>query len=122
VQEFTLHRMSPKAPTLVWRMYNEDEEIEASGGGEEIADGLVVGDNVAVRAPSDEEPFWIILVVKATYIVIDAFTDPNGNAYVPCDVVFNGLWYEWLREGSRTYLLKTDRDSSLVYSHLILSS
>jgi hypothetical protein len=110
-----------KAPNLVRRLYDEDEEIEACSD-EGIPDGLVIGDNVAVRTPSEEEPFWIMLVVKATYIIAEAFCDPDGNAYLPRDVVFNGMWYEQLREGSLTYLLKNDRDPSTIYSHLILSS
>jgi hypothetical protein len=63
-----------------------------------------------------------MLVVKATYIVAEAFTNPFNYAYVPGDVVFNGMWYERLREESHTYLLKIDRDPGTVYSHLILSS
>ena len=77
---------------------------------------------MAVRAPLEEEPFWLMIVAKATHTVEDAFTDMDGNGYVPRDVVFSGFWYERLREGSRTYLLRSDREPSTVYSHLVLTS
>jgi hypothetical protein len=106
----------------VRRPYDVEEEVDAPATGECNADGLCVGDNVVVRAPVEDEPDWLLLVVKPTYVVEDAFTDPVGNSYVPGDVVFNGFWYERLREGSRTYLLKNDREASTVYSHVILTS
>ena len=122
VPDFTLHRLRPKASFQARRLYDADEEIEAGTGGEWIADGLCVGDNVAVRAPAEQEPWWLMIVVKATYIVEEAFTDPDENTYVPGDVVFDGIWYERLKEGSRTYLLRNDREPSTVYSHVVLTS
>jgi hypothetical protein len=122
VEEFKVYRLTPKAPTQARRLYDLDEEIEANAGGEWMTDGLGVGDNVVVRALLEEEPFWLMLVVKGVYVVEEAFTDPDGNNYVPGDVVFFGLWYERLKEGSRTYLLRNDRESSTVYSHFVLTS
>jgi hypothetical protein len=122
VPEFSLYRLSPKAPCHVRRLYNVDEEHDAVAAGECNADGLCVGDSIAVRAPVEDEPYWLILIVKPTYVVEDAFTNPDGNSYVPGNVVFNGFWYERLREGSRTYLLRNDREASTVYSHVILTS
>jgi hypothetical protein len=122
VQEFTLYRLNPKTPSQARRLYNADEEVEAGSGREWITDGLCVGDNVVVRAPLDDEPYWLIIVVKATHVVQEAFTDPDGNSYVLGDVVFSGLWYERLKDRSQTYLLRNDREPSSVYSHLVLTS
>ena len=122
VPDFSLYRLNPRAPSQTRRLYDAEEEVEAGTGGEWIADGLSVGDNVAVRAPLEEEPFWLMIVDKPTHTVEDVFTDTDGNGYVPGDVVFSGFWYERLREGSRTYLLRSDREPNTVYSHLVLTS
>ena len=114
--------MIPKAPSQAQRLYNVDEEVEAGTGGEWIADGLYVRDNVAVCVPKVEEPWWLMLVVKATYIMDESFTDPNINTYLLRDVVFGGIWYKRLKEGSRTYLLQNNREPSTVYNHLVLTS
>ena len=87
-----------------------------------IADALSVGDNVAVQAPLEDEPYWLMLVVKPAHIVQEAFSDPEGNSYGPGDVVFGGSWYERLRLGSRTYLLRNDKEPCFVYSHLVLTA
>jgi hypothetical protein len=91
VQEFTLYRLSPKTPNQARRLYDTDKEVEAGTGGEWIADGSCVGDNVAVWAPLDDEPCWLIIVVKAIHVVQEAFIDPDRNTNVPGDVVFSGL-------------------------------
>jgi hypothetical protein len=77
-------------------LYDLDEEVEAGMGGEWIADALCVGDNVVVRAQAEDESFWLMLVVKAAYTVLEAFTDSDGNTYVLGDVVISGFWYERL--------------------------
>ena len=120
--EFSLYRLSLKAPCHVCRLYDVDEEHDAAIARECNANGLCVGDNVAVRAPAEDEPYWLIFVVKPMYVVEDAFTDLDGNSYVLGDIVFNGFWYEKVREGSKTYLLRNDREASTVYSHVILTS
>ena len=122
MQDFTLHRLKPKAPCQTRRLYDEDEEVEAGTGGELIADTLSVGDNVVVRAPGEDEPYWLMLVVKPTHTVQEPFIDLEGNSYGPGDVVFGGFWYEQLREGSQTYLLRDDKEPSFVYSHVVLTA
>jgi hypothetical protein len=67
-------------------LYDAEEEIEYSTGVEWIADGMGVGDNVAVRAPLEDEPYWLLTIVAATYTVEEAFTDLGGNLYVLGDV------------------------------------
>jgi hypothetical protein len=79
VPEFSLYKLSPKTPSHVRRLYNVEEEIDAPSAGECNVNGLCVGDNVAVRATVEGEPYWLLLVVKPTYVVEDAFTDPDGN-------------------------------------------
>ena len=69
MQDFTLHRLKPKAPCQTRRLYDKDEEVEADTGGELIADALSVGDNVAVRAPGEDELYWLMLVMKPTHTV-----------------------------------------------------
>jgi hypothetical protein len=122
VQEFTLYRLKPKAPGQVRRLYDGDEEVEAGSGGELIADALSVRGNMAMRAPLEDEPYWLMLVVKPTHIVHEPFIDQEGNSYGPGDVVFGGFWYERLREGSQTYLLRNDKEPSFVYSHVVLTA
>ena len=122
VQDFTLYRLKLKAPSQARRLYDEDEEVKAGTGGELIADALSVGDNVAVRAPGQDEPYWLMLVVKPTHTVQESFIDVDRNNYGSGDVVFGGFWYERLREGSRTYLLRNDKEPSFVYSHVVLTA
>ena len=115
-------RLTPKRPSQARRLYNNDKEVEAGPNREWIADGLCIGDNVAVRSPLQEEPYWLMLVHTATRTLQDSFTDPEGNGYGPGDIIFSGFWYERLKEGSRTYLLRNDKEPSSVYSHLLLTS
>jgi hypothetical protein len=63
-----------------------------------------------------------MLVYTATHTLQEGFTDPEDNEYGPGDVIFSGFWYERLKEGSRTYLLRNDKEPSLVFSHLVLTS
>jgi hypothetical protein len=122
VQEFILHRLSPKAPAQARRLYNGEEDVEASSNGEWIADALCIGDNIVVHAPDGGEPYWLMMVVIPTHTMLETFTDPDGNTYLPGDVVFNGYWYKRLKEGSRTYLLRNDKEPTSVYSHVVLTS
>jgi hypothetical protein len=48
-------RLTLKRPSQAHRLYNNDEEVEASTDSEWIANGLCVGDNVVVRSPLNEE-------------------------------------------------------------------
>jgi hypothetical protein len=122
VQEFILYRLSPKAPAQARRLYDGEEDVEAGSNGECIADALCIGDNVAVRAPDGGEPYWLMVVVIPIHTVLETFTDPDANTYLPGDVVFTGYWYEQLKEGSRTYLLRNDKQPTSVYSHIVLTS
>jgi hypothetical protein len=94
VQEFILHRLSPKAPAQARRLYDGEEDVEVGSNGECIADGLCIGDNVVVRAPDGGEPYWLMMVVIPTHTVLETFTDPDANTYLPSDVVFTGYWYK----------------------------
>ena len=117
-----IERLTPKQPSQACQMYNNDEDVEAGLDNDWIADGLCKGDNVAVRSPLPEEPYWLMLVHTATHTRQEGFTDPEGNEYGPGDVIFSGFSYKHLKEGSRTYLLRNDKEPSSVYSHFLLSS
>jgi hypothetical protein len=90
VQEFILYRLSPKAPAQARRLYDGEEDVEAGSNGECIADALCIGDKVVVHAPDGGEPYWLMMVVIPTHIVLETFTDPDVNTYLPGDVVFSG--------------------------------
>jgi hypothetical protein len=107
-------RLTPKRPSQARRLYNNDEEVQAGTDGEWIADGLSVGDNVVVRSLLHEEPYWLMLVYTTTHTLEEGFTDPEGKEYGPGDVIFSGFWYKRLKEGSRTYLLRNDKETSSV--------
>jgi hypothetical protein len=117
-----LHRLSPKAPAQAHRLYDGEEDVEAGSNGECIADALCIGDNIAVRAPHGGEPYWLMMVVIPTHTVLETFTDPDTKTYLPGDVVYTSYWYEQLKEGSRTYLLRNDKQPTSVYSHVVLTS
>jgi hypothetical protein len=57
VQEWKLYRLSPRLPTQAQTLYDSNNEIEAGKGGEWIVDALCIGDNVAVKAQSEDEAF-----------------------------------------------------------------
>jgi hypothetical protein len=42
------------------------------------------------NAPDGGEPYWLMMVVIPTHIVLETFTDPDVNTYLPGDVVFSG--------------------------------
>jgi hypothetical protein len=109
-------------PTQAQTLYDSNDEIEAGTGGEWIADALCIRDNVAVRAQSEDEAFWILFVTKLPHTMVHAFTDPDGNMYVPRDVVISSFWYKRLRVESRSYLLRNERQPTSVYTHVVLTS
>lgn len=55
-------------------MHNEDVEIAYGSGGEEIANEVVVGDNIIVTI-STNEGFLIILINTPVHMVKEHFTD-----------------------------------------------
>lgn len=63
-----------------------------------------------------------MMVIIPTHTMLETFTGPNANTYLRGNVVFSGYWYEQLKEGSRTYLLRNDKQPTSVYSHLVLTS
>jgi hypothetical protein len=81
-----------------------------------MIDRLGVGNNMAVHAPLEDKPFCLMLVVD------EALINPNGNNYVSEDVIFSHVRYERLKEDSRTYLLRNNRESNTVYNHLVFTS
>ncbi len=69
VFEWTLTQLRPKSSLKVREMmYDSNEEIEVSIGGEWIVENLCLNDNVLVPTSIDE-PFWILLVSKGPHIV-----------------------------------------------------
>jgi hypothetical protein len=82
--------LRPKNTLKVWDiMYEPNEDIEASTGGEWIVDNLYPCDNVAIPTIIDE-PFWLMLVKSGVHVVDKSFTDSNGNEWTQGDMVVRG--------------------------------
>ncbi len=75
VQPWFLTRLKPLDHLeLNQFMHNEDVEIAYGSGGEEIANEVVVGDNIIVTI-STNEGFLIILINTPVHMVKEHFTD-----------------------------------------------
>ncbi len=59
-------------------MYDPNEEMEASIGGEWIVDNLHPSDNVVILITTNE-PFWLMPVEIDVHVVDNSFTDFDGN-------------------------------------------
>lgn len=124
VQKWKLTRMRPKNKYLAREAYMEvDEEIEYGDGGQEMADDVCVGDNVAIKCETHgEEEFWILLIDQSAHILDEDVVDGWNQSYFIGDSVVRGFYYEKLRPGSRTYYLLEDHPPAYAYSHLIVAS
>jgi hypothetical protein len=58
-------------------MHNADVEIAYGNGGEEMANEVVMGDNIVVMSFVDEG-FWIMLVCTLVHMVKEHFMDEWG--------------------------------------------
>jgi hypothetical protein len=58
-------------------MHNADVEIAYGNGGEEMADEVVMGDNIVVMSFVDEI-FWIMLLNTPVHMVKEHFMDEWG--------------------------------------------
>jgi hypothetical protein len=76
-------------------MYDPNEEIEASTGGEWIVDNLHPSDNIIIPITINE-PFSLMLVEKGVHVVDNSFIDYDGNEWTQGDMVVGGYWYERL--------------------------
>jgi hypothetical protein len=117
-----LVRIKSKQPSRIRALYDEDEEVEAGSGREWMADSLLVGDNIVVRACNDEnDKFWIMLVCKGAHRVEDAFVDDAGNEYIPGNMVISKYWYErYSRPRSHSYFLRDNWAIVYVYTHIVV--
>ena len=124
VQKWKLTRMRPKNKYLAREAYMEvDEEIEYGDGGQEMADDVCVGDNVAIKCETHgEEEFWILLIDQSAHILDEDVVDGWNQSYFIGGFVVRGFYYEKLRPGSRTYYLLEDHPPAYAYSHLIVVS
>lgn len=52
-----------------------NQEIEFGSWGEQIANDLVVGDNVVVCESSSDESFWLFLCDKLVHSVKESYID-----------------------------------------------
>lgn len=124
VPNWTLRRICPKS-TRSSRVLSEDElDIsEDELRPDSPREGVRVGFNIAVRADSEnDERFWVMLVTKGEQVNLVAFTDDAGNSFVPGELLIQGYWYEQYQAHSRTYLLRDDRPFAYVHSHAVLLS
>jgi hypothetical protein len=72
-------------------MYDSDEEIEAGTGGEDMAEHVQPGENVACISDDLDDPFWLMLVDKPYTVVSESFTDAWRISFEPGDVVIRGF-------------------------------
>jgi hypothetical protein len=102
-------------------MHNVNVEIAYGNGGEEMANEVVVGDNITVMI-STNEGFWIILVSTPVHMVKEHFTNEWGQKGLEGDYVLQGLWYKRLHPSNKSYYLLEDSPPTYVYSHLVMPS
>jgi hypothetical protein len=104
-------------------MHDPIEKVEYGIGGELIIDVVLVWDNIAVNVnKSSNENFWFMLVDKQVHIVEESFIDACDNTYLKGKMILRGYWYDILRLGSHTYVLRNDKPLAHVYSHLVSAS
>lgn len=72
-------------------MYDNDEEIEAGMGGEDMVEHIQPGVNVACILNDIDNPFWLMVEDKPCSIVSESFTDAWRNSFEPRDVVIRGF-------------------------------
>jgi hypothetical protein len=95
VQPWTLARLSPiDRATAREVLEDAEEEIEYGAGGEDMADAVVVGDNIAIKceSSSDDENFWILIVDKPLHMVQTTFKDGWEQEWMPGDYVVSGKY------------------------------
>jgi hypothetical protein len=57
-------------------LQNPDAKVEYGSGGEEMADDVVMGDNITMLCQNSiDESFWIMLVDTHVHMVKEHFTD-----------------------------------------------
>jgi hypothetical protein len=102
-------------------MHNAYLKIAYGNGGEEMADEVVMGDNI-VGMSFEDEGFWIMLVSTLVHMVKEHFVDEWGQEWFEGDYVLHGLWYEKLCPSNIFYYLLEDSPPMYVYSHLVVAS
>jgi hypothetical protein len=105
-------------------LHDAKAEMEYGSGREEMADDVVVGDNIAMlcQSSTSDENFWIMLVDTTIHMVKKHFIDVWGQKWFQGDYVIWGLWYEKSRVSSKSYYLLENSLPAFVYSHLIMAS
>jgi hypothetical protein len=69
-------------------MLGMEEEIKYGLGKEAIADGVTIGDNIAMPYESrNGEQFWLLLCEKPKHTMTKTFTDAYRNTYYERDSV-----------------------------------
>jgi hypothetical protein len=62
-------------------MYNLNEDIEVGSRSEWIVENLCPSDNIIVPTTTNE-PFWLMLIDKGAYVVVNSFKDVDGNEWI----------------------------------------
>ena len=92
VPDWMLRRVCPKSRRgghLVPEdeLDNIEDELESSIAGTQVR----VGFNIAVRADSDnDETFWVMLVTRGEHVNTAFFTDEFGNSFLPGESLIQG--------------------------------
>jgi hypothetical protein len=84
-------------------MLEMEEEIKYGPGGEAIANGVIIGDNIVVFCKNRiGEQFWLFLCDKPKHMVTKTFVDAYKNTYYEKDSVIRGRYYELIWPWSKT--------------------
>jgi hypothetical protein len=68
------------------------DEIEFGSGGEEMIEGVQLGDNVVVKCQtSTSKDYWILLCDKGLHMIQDYFTYGWGQEWLLGDCVIQGV-------------------------------
>lgn len=78
-------------------MVNPNDPMEFGSGGEEIAEDVLMGDNIAILCQNYAyENLQILLVDKPLHMMTWHFKDDWGQEWFEGDYVICGLWYKRL--------------------------
>ncbi len=86
----------------------------------EVLSGMMsIGDNFSVKAPKENEDFYLIKCTKMSYQTVRAQKDKWHNKIVRGGKVVEGFFYGQVEGKSDTYRLLDHTYPVMIYSHLV---